>query len=187
MVPKRKRQTSSSHQASFAFNLHPSTSESKQMDNSRKSGSKLAVNSIFQELLGDSAGSSNAYRKANSEVNQGLKSASQLHSRSKAKMVPKSKSTCLPDFQFVAGEILFIPCGTKQSKKTSHSYIPLLTPVLHNPQIPTLVEVQSLEQELVFVLFDLELRKFFPRLFLYLNALPKLPNPDYQEHQDEIF
>jgi hypothetical protein len=38
-----------------------------------------------------------------------------------------------------------------------------------------------------FVLFDLELRKFFPQLFLYLDALPKLPNPDYQEHQDEIF
>jgi hypothetical protein len=59
------------------------------MDNSRKSGSKLAVNSILQELLGDSAGSSNAYRKANSEANQGLKSASQSHIRSKAKMVPK--------------------------------------------------------------------------------------------------
>ncbi|KAG2134207.1 hypothetical protein BD769DRAFT_1665234 [Suillus cothurnatus] len=203
MAPKRKRQTSSSHQASFAFNSHPSTSESKQMDNSRKSGSKLAVNSILQELLGDSAGSSNAYRKANSEANQGLKSASQSHIRSKAKMVPKSKSARLPDFQFVAGEILFIPCGTKQSKKTSHSYIPLLTPVLRNPQIPTLVEVQSLEvmrlaitdhvdgivisKNWSFVLFDLELRKFFPRLFLYLDALPKLPNPDYQEHQDEIF
>ncbi|KAG2150183.1 hypothetical protein BD769DRAFT_1381815 [Suillus cothurnatus] len=178
MAPKRKWQTSSSHQASFAFNSHPSTSESKQMDNSRKSGSKLAVNSILQELLGDSAGSSNAYRKANSEANQGLKSASQSHIRSKAKMVPKSK-------------------------KTSHSYIPLLTPVLRNPQIPTLVEVQSLEvmrlaitdhvdgivisKNWSFVLFDLELRKFFPRLFLYLDALPKLPNPDYQEHQDEIF
>ncbi|KAG2145624.1 hypothetical protein BD769DRAFT_1382526 [Suillus cothurnatus] len=148
------------------------------MDNSRKSGSKLAVNSILQELLGDSAGSSNAYRKANSEANQGLKSASQSHSRSKAKMVPKSK-------------------------KTSHSYIPLLTPVLRNPQIPTLVEVQSLEvmrlaitdhvdgivisKNWSFVLFDLELCKIFPQLFLYLDALPKLPNPDYQEHQDEIF
>ncbi|KAG2031559.1 hypothetical protein BDR03DRAFT_986296 [Suillus americanus] len=203
MAPKRKWQASSSCQTSSAFNLHPSTSESKQMDSSRKSSSTLAVNSILQELLGGSAGSSTAYRKANSEANQGLKSASQLHSRSKAQMVPKSKSAHPLDFQFVAGEIIFIPCGTKQPKKTSHSYIPLLTPVLCNPQTPTLVEVQTLEvmrlaitdhvdgivisKNWSFMLFDLELRKFFPRLFVYLDALPKLPNPDYQEHEDEIF
>jgi hypothetical protein len=30
-----------------------------------------------------------------------------------------------------------------------------------------------------FVLFDLELCNFFPQLFLYLDALPKLLNPDY--------
>ncbi|KAG2031096.1 hypothetical protein BDR03DRAFT_986632 [Suillus americanus] len=118
-------------------------------------------------------------------------------------MVPKSKSARPLDFQFVAGEIIFIPCGTKQPKKTSHSYIPLLTPVLCNPQTPTLVEVQTLEvmrlaitdhvngivisKKWSFMLFDLELRKCFPQLFVYLDALPKLPNPDYQEHEDEIF
>ncbi|KAG1741687.1 hypothetical protein EDB19DRAFT_1907909 [Suillus lakei] len=178
MALKRKRQASSSRQTSSASNSHPSTLESKQMETSRKSSSTLAVNSILQELLGGSAGSSTAYRKANSETNQGLKSASQSHSRSKTQMVPKPK-------------------------KTSHSYIPLLTPVLRNPQIPTLVEVQTLKvmrlaitdyvdgivisKNWSFMLFDLELRKFFPRLFLYLDALPKLPNPDYEEHQDEIF
>ncbi|KAG1893885.1 uncharacterized protein F5891DRAFT_1195800 [Suillus fuscotomentosus] len=185
MAPKRKRQASS------------------QMDDARKSTSTLAVNSILQELLGNSAGSSTAYQKANSEANQGLKSASQSHSRPKAQMVSKSKPARLPNFHFKAGEIIFIPCGTKQSKKTSHSYIPLLTPVLRNPQAPTLVEVQTLEvmrlaitdyvdgiiisKNWSFELFDLELRKFFPRLFLYLDALPKLTNLDYEEDQDEIF
>ncbi|KAG1893906.1 uncharacterized protein F5891DRAFT_1195829 [Suillus fuscotomentosus] len=173
------------------------------MDNARKSTSTLAVNSILQELLSNSAGSSTAYKKANSEANQGLKSASQSHSRPKAQMVSKSKPARLPNFHFKAGEIIFIPCGTKQSKKTSHSYIPLLIPVLRNPQAPTLVEVQTLEvmrlaitdyvdgiiisKNWSFELFDLELRKFFPRLFLYLDALPKLMNPDYKEDQDEIF
>ncbi|KAG1902004.1 uncharacterized protein F5891DRAFT_1187033 [Suillus fuscotomentosus] len=185
MAPKRKRQASS------------------QMDDARKSTSTLAVNSILQELLGNSAGSSTAYKKANGEANQGLKSASQSHSRPKAQMVSKSKPARLPNFYFKAGEIIFIPCGTKQSKKTSHSYIPLLTPVLRNPQAPTLVEVQTLEvmrlaitdyvdgiiisKNWSFELFDLELHKFFPRLFLYLDALPKLMNPDYEEDQDEIF
>ncbi|KAG2356760.1 hypothetical protein BDR07DRAFT_1491509 [Suillus spraguei] len=108
--------------------------------------------------------------------------------QSNAQIVPKSKSARPLDFQFVAGEIIFIPCGTKQPKKTSHSYIPLLTPVLCNPQIPTLVEVQTLEvmklaitdhvdgivisKNWSFILFDLELRKCFPRLF---------------EHEDEVF
>ncbi|KAG1902946.1 uncharacterized protein F5891DRAFT_978395 [Suillus fuscotomentosus] len=185
MAPKRKRQASS------------------QMDDARKSTSTLAVNSILQELLGNSAGSSTAYKKANSEANQGLKSASQSHSRPKAQMVSKSKPARLPNFHFKAGEIIFISCGTRQSKKTSHLYIPLLTPVLRNPQAPTLVEVQTLEvmrlaitdyvdgiiisKNWSFELFDLELRKFFPRLFLYLDALPKLMNPDYKEDQDEIF
>ena len=59
------------------------------MEKPRKSSSTLAVNSILQELLSGSAGSSTAYRKANSEANQGLKSTSQSHSRSKAQIVPK--------------------------------------------------------------------------------------------------
>ncbi|KAG1733533.1 hypothetical protein EDB19DRAFT_1911521 [Suillus lakei] len=196
-----KRQASSSHQISSASNSHPSTLESKQMETSRKLSLTLAVNSILQELLGGSAGSSTAYRKANSEANQGLKSASQSDSRSKTQMVPKlalltSSLQLAKSFSFPVGQ-------NRQPMKTSHSYIPLLTPVLHNPQIPTLVEVQTLEvmrlaitdyvdgivisKNWSFMLFDLELRKFFPRLFLYLNALPKLPNPDYKEHQDEIF
>ncbi|KAG1778094.1 hypothetical protein EV702DRAFT_1044791 [Suillus placidus] len=50
-------------------------------------------------------------RKANSEANQGLRSAFQSH---KTQMVSKSKSARPPDYQFTAGEIIFIPCGTKQ-------------------------------------------------------------------------
>ncbi|KAG1827435.1 uncharacterized protein BJ212DRAFT_1294711 [Suillus subaureus] len=156
MALKHKQQASSSHKTSSGSNSHPSTLESKQMETSRKSSLTLAVNSILQELLRGSAGSSTAYRKANSKANQGLKSASQSHSRSKAQMVPK----------FIAGEIIFIPCGTKQPKKTLHSYIPLLTPVLHNPQMPTLVEVQTLE---------------VMRLAITDH------DDDYKEHQDEIF
>ncbi|KAG1751722.1 hypothetical protein EDB19DRAFT_1903665 [Suillus lakei] len=171
------------------------------METSRKSSLTLAVNSILQELLGGSAGSSTAYRKANSKANQGLKSASQSHSRSKTQMVPKlalltSSLQLAKSFSFPVGQ-------NRQPRKTSHSYIPLLTPVLCNPQIPTLVEDQTLKvmrleitdhvdgivisKNRSFMLFDLELHKIFPQLFLYLNALPKLPNPDYEEHQDEIF
>ncbi|KAG1825902.1 uncharacterized protein BJ212DRAFT_1295229 [Suillus subaureus] len=166
MALKHKQQASSSCKTSSGFNLHPSTLESKQMETSRKSSLTLAVNSTLQELLRGSAGSSTAYRKANSKANQGLKSASQSHSRSKAQMVPKSKSARPLDFQFIAGEIIFIPCGTKQPKKTSHSYIPLLTPVLCNPQMPTLVEVQTLEVMRLVITDHID---------------------DYKEHQDEIF
>jgi hypothetical protein len=38
-----------------------------------------------------------------------------------------------------------------------------------------------------FMLFNLELRKFFPRLFLYLDGLVQLLNPEYEEHQDGVF
>ncbi|KAG1750995.1 hypothetical protein EDD22DRAFT_1002381 [Suillus occidentalis] len=200
MALKRKRQASSSRKTSSTSNLHPSTLESQQMESSRKPSPTLAVNSILQELLGGPAGSSSAYRKANSEANQGLRSASQSQ---KTQIVPKSKSARPPDYQFTAAEIIFIPCGTKQPKKSSHSYIPLLTPVLRNPQVPSLAEVQTLEvmklaktdhvngivisKNWSFMLFDLELRKFFPRLFLYLDGLVQLPNPEYEEHQDGVF
>lgn len=56
------------------------------MESSRKPSPTLAVNSILQELLGGPAGSSSAYRKANSEANQGLRSASQLQ---QTQTVPK--------------------------------------------------------------------------------------------------
>ncbi|KIK35558.1 hypothetical protein CY34DRAFT_16938 [Suillus luteus UH-Slu-Lm8-n1] len=197
MALKRKRQASSSRKTLSTSNSHPSTSESQQMESSRKPSPTLAVNSILQELLGGPAGSSSAYRKANSEANQGLRSASQSQ---KTQTVPKSKLAHPPDYQFTAAEIIFIPCGTKQPKKSLHSYIPLLTPVLRNPQVPSLVEVQTLEvmklaktdhvngivisKNWSFMLFDLELRKFFPRLFLYLDGLVQLPNPQYKEHQD---
>ena len=38
-----------------------------------------------------------------------------------------------------------------------------------------------------FSLLDLELRKHFPQLFIYLDALPKTPNPNYKEHQEDIY
>ncbi|KAG1769381.1 hypothetical protein EDD22DRAFT_948986 [Suillus occidentalis] len=184
MALKRKRQVSSSRKTSSTSNLHPSTLESQQMESSRKPSPTLAVNSILQELLGGPAGSSSAYRKANSEANQGLRSASQSQ---KTQIVPKSKSARPPDYQFTAAEIIFIPCGTKQPKKSSHSYIPLLTPVLRNPQVPNHVNGIVISKNWSFMLFDLELRKFFPRLFLYLDGLVQLPNPEYEEHQDGVF
>jgi hypothetical protein len=77
MALKCKRQASSSRKTSSTSNSHPSTSKSQQMESSRKPSPTLTVNSILQELLGGPAGSSSAYRKANSEANQGLRSASQ--------------------------------------------------------------------------------------------------------------
>jgi hypothetical protein len=38
-----------------------------------------------------------------------------------------------------------------------------------------------------FALFNSELRKLFPQLFVYFDALPKAPNPDYEDHQDDIY
>ncbi|KAG2067389.1 hypothetical protein BDR04DRAFT_1159196 [Suillus decipiens] len=155
------------------------------------------------ELLGTNPArpSSTAYKKANSEANQGLKSTS--HSYSLRPKAGKKKAVSGHCDQIKVGAILVISCGTKQAKRSLHSYIPLLTPILHNPQMPTVADIQTLEivglaitdhvagisinKNWSFSLLDLELRKHFPQLFIYLDALPKTPNPDYDEHQEDIY
>jgi hypothetical protein len=77
---KRHQKSSTSHKSSSTSNFQDFTPESKPRKNSGKPGPTLAVNSILQELLGSSAGpSSTAYKRANNEANQGLRSSSRSH------------------------------------------------------------------------------------------------------------
>jgi len=79
---KRHQKVSSSHKSSSnSVIISNPTPQFERREKSGKPGSTLAVNSILQELLGSSAGpSSTAYKKANSEANQGLKSTSHSYS-----------------------------------------------------------------------------------------------------------